>query len=226
MFSKILIFLLVVISLVVIVFSFYLQIPLVLLLKYIMNSLYPREHVNGFLGHSKYVYLAVYLIVIMCSFYFILRRHCLTKVSIREAIFNIILAFFFIISAFQFVGRAVSLKKDIQKRDYLSKNSSVEKVIFGFPYSFAIEAKKHLPKTCKAAIISDSNFSDDLSMTNHRILIYFMLPVNIRSHEKNDNPDCVILFMKKNAKEHIPEGYLIKYQYDENNLVALRGDLF
>ena len=64
-----------------------------------------------------------------------------------------------------------------------------------------------------------------LEMTLHRRLAYHLYPINIRNHPDGDKLDCLILFAKKNAIEHIPDDYVIRYQYDAQNILAVRREI-
>ncbi len=191
--------------------------------SHILDIFYSNEHPNGFYAKSQYFYLAVYLLILFSSFFYLFRS--ISSAAKGSILLRTVFVAFIVISIFQIVGRTRHIEKVISRKNHYLKNIDAGEYLFGFTYSLAVNFKKHLPERCNATVISDLDFNESMPMTLRSIFSYYMLPVNIRSHDQKDNPDCVILFMKRNAKENVPEGYIISYQHDEKNLVAIRKDL-
>ncbi len=76
-----------------------------------------------------------------------------------------------------------------------------KKILFGWTYSFAKDAKEKWPGYHRVELQSDLDFSLPEPMTIHRQLAYFLYPIDIRVHPK-DRPTEGILFLEKKV---IPE---------------------
>ncbi|MBP9853534.1 MAG: hypothetical protein KBD53_01555 [Candidatus Omnitrophica bacterium] len=48
--------------------------------------------------------------------------------------------------------------------------------------------------------------------------------INIRAHNRQEQPDCLVYFYKLNAQQFIPDGYEIKYKFDEINMIAMKKE--
>lgn len=73
----------------------------------------------------------------------------------------------------------------------------------------------------RGQFISDLDISRDPGMLEHRSFAFFLYPVDIRNVYSQD-PEAWVAYRKTNAAAEVPEGYTIVYQYDENNLIAVR----
>ena len=57
-------------------------------------------------------------------------------------------------------------------------------------------------------------------MIIHRILAYYLYPVDLRNIRR-EKAAYLIAFQKKNAKDHIPPDYTILTQLDDQTLIAV-----
>ena len=72
----------------------------------------------------------------------------------------------------------------------------------------------------KAALVTDLDTRDGKGLLERHILAYFLWPVDISGiYQKED--DAWIAFHKKDAARHVPAGYTVLYQIDDENLIAV-----
>lgn len=65
------------------------------------------------------------------------------------------------------------------------------------------------------------NLEKDPGMLTHRMLAYFLYPIDIRKIHEEDL-DTILIFAKHNAKESIPDGFHAVFVFDENHLIAVK----
>ncbi|MCA9393227.1 MAG: hypothetical protein KC900_03400 [Candidatus Omnitrophica bacterium] len=68
---------------------------------------------------------------------------------------------------------------------------------------------------------SDMNIDEDPGMLEHRSFAYFLYPVDIRNVYNQERTVWVAYELRDSASK-VPEGFKIFYQYDENNLIAIK----
>lgn len=89
------------------------------------------------------------------------------------------------------------------------------------PYQYATIARQALPGIHRAELITDMNLTCDPGVTTHRVLAYFLFPIDIRNIY--DGPkDTLVMFNKKNARAHVPADYKIIKIFDDANLIATK----
>jgi hypothetical protein len=81
--------------------------------------------------------------------------------------------------------------------------------------------KQHIQEPASARLISSLDFSRDPGMRSHRLLAFFLYPIDIREVRKEPE-EYIIFFHAKNPQSNVPEGYEIIAIYDENNMIAGR----
>lgn len=73
----------------------------------------------------------------------------------------------------------------------------------------------------KAALATDLDTRDGKGLLERHILAYFLWPVDISGIYQKDE-DAWIAFHKKDAARHLPAGYTVLHQIDDENLIAVR----
>lgn len=87
---------------------------------------------------------------------------------------------------------------------------------------FAQYCQEKLPGRHNAQFLSDLDLSNDPGMFIHRALAYYLYPIDIRDIREGPK-DSLIIFHKKEAVQHIPEGYKLLGQINEYNAVAIKS---
>ncbi len=87
---------------------------------------------------------------------------------------------------------------------------------------FAQYCQEKLPGRHNAQFLSDLDLSNDPGMFIHRVLAYYLYPIDIRDIRQWPK-DSLIIFYKKEAAQHIPEGYKLLGQTNEYNAVAIKS---
>lgn len=82
--------------------------------------------------------------------------------------------------------------------------------------------QEKLPGRHNAQFLSDLDISKDPGMFIHRALAYYLYPIDIRGIREGPK-DSLIIFYKKEAGQHIPEGYKLIEQINEYNAVAIKS---
>jgi len=93
----------------------------------------------------------------------------------------------------------------------------------GLPFYLGMFCRNKLPGKHKGEFITDLDLSQDLPMTFHRRLAYFMYPIDIRNI--TDRPkDCVLISFTKNPQEHIPKEHTGLFWFDKKNLLITKKE--
>ncbi|MBF0385403.1 MAG: hypothetical protein HQL27_05980 [Candidatus Omnitrophica bacterium] len=192
------------------------------------NAWYPKENENGFYGQRSELYPVFYLLIFMSAWLIsVVLGKGTKKGRVRQYFTSLTITcfvFFAVISLIQVVKRTDRLNRILRQYLILSDDDYKLKAL-GLPYAFANKIRKEFPGTYTANLISDLDFSSDIFMGMHRNICYQLLPINVRSHDKQDRPDLLIYFLKKNAKDFVPDNYVIRGRYGNSSLVAVRKDL-
>lgn len=88
-------------------------------------------------------------------------------------------------------------------------------------YDFAMACRQALPGRHKAALITDMDITSDPGMLHHRILAYFLYPIDIRDILPGET-DCLVIFKKPDAVNEVPPGFEIVKIYDKTSLIAFK----
>lgn len=213
------------------VYSLVFKISFVSLFNKFISGFFSDPHVNGFYGTSAFSYKILYYLLAV-SFVIISSLDLARRRKKQQTDAPFVLPSFFrlllIILALLSVCQVVQHSWYFQHRYELFQNKSLHQKkiqLFGFPYAFARNCQKHLSGYHRAQFITDVDVHHPEGMTEHRRLAYFLYPINIRSYDKTLPVDSIIYFKKHDAVNLIPEGYVIRYAYDNDNVLAVRKDL-
>lgn len=93
----------------------------------------------------------------------------------------------------------------------------------GTPYLYAKLVHQTLPYgKFRGVFISDGNLGTEPLMGEHRRLAYFLYPtVDIRNVRPSDAVDCLIYYRKNNAREFVPDNFVIIGDYGSEFLLAI-----
>lgn len=115
-----------------------------------------------------------------------------------------------------------------------SEKSSPEKkaLLFNDIYTFAEFCRKNLPGKHAGYLLTDMDLTSTAGFQEHFTLMYHLYPIRIQYNPRqktetgvvdfSTRKDCLILFRKTNAQEHVPAGYRILAQLNDNNLIAVK----
>ena len=194
----------------------------------ILKGLYPQPFLNGFRGESAAMYSQIYIMIgvlflLGCCFCGLRRGRGLAAGPFdpKKSALGLVTAFFVIITVFQTLGHMLYFQMQHAKIRSLSAHEK-RSLFFGGPYNFSRELLRNFPGTCRGVLVSDLDTSVDPGSTALRIIAYALLPkVNLRAHEQTP-PECIVYFNKENARDAVPENYVVAYEVNENNLLAVR----
>ena len=88
-------------------------------------------------------------------------------------------------------------------------------------YILAQYCKSVLPNDTSAKFITDLDLSTDPGMGYHRMLAYFLYPIDMRDVRKKET-NAIIAIAKHHAKESVPDNFEILVTLDEHNLIAVK----
>jgi len=91
-------------------------------------------------------------------------------------------------------------------------------------YHFARFCQAHLPGKHKGKFITDLNINKEPAMLIHRVLAYYIYPIDIRDIHKTSQVDCLIIFESKNPYAHVPHDFVVKAVFDDHSLLAVRKE--
>ncbi|MBF0478863.1 MAG: hypothetical protein HQL26_05215 [Candidatus Omnitrophica bacterium] len=130
----------------------------------------------------------------------------------------------------------INLAQLIQHQNYfrafynaLARKETPEKLkyMIGFPYKFAVNCRsKYINGHTNGRLLTDWDIQSNPGMTYQREIAYYIYPIKIRGNNTNIKPDYLVFFDKTNAESLVPANYVIKVKMDEQNLLAVRKDLF
>ncbi|MCK5081940.1 MAG: hypothetical protein KAR31_03450, partial [Candidatus Omnitrophica bacterium] len=87
-------------------------------------------------------------------------------------------------------------------------------------YTFAVYCRRILNGRYQGILVTDLE-TNGKDMLLHRKLSFFLYPVvHIRGNKKK--ADCMVVFMKNNPMESVPDDFEVVGVYSENSLIALR----
>ena len=216
------------------VFSFFFwhsQFSVTAVLSLIFSNLFPEPYETGFYGKELYIYEMIYIVILLSiALSIIIARVFETlskwgaskrKICYTHNPFCLLIIVFIGVTLIQVTQHYIYFV--FQYHRYYGKTlAQKEALLFGDPYTFAMNCKKYLRGYHAATLITDMDIKRPREMTIHRRLAYFLWPINIREHRKGERVDCLVVFSKKDAMNSIPEDYVVQYKFDENNILAVK----
>jgi hypothetical protein len=186
-----------------------------------------RPQVNSFwppVLFGQNLQFLFYLIIFMTSagIYLAGRRKgsVLGKINFRQIILTATLIMFTLVTAMQTMG--------LLSFFYVWKASQAQatevehyRLVNKDAYDFAMICRQALPGRHKAKFISGLDLQEMNSMLVHRILAYFLYPIDIREIFPGDN-DCLIVFQEENPLIAVPKDYRVIKIYNGKNLIAVK----
>ena len=73
----------------------------------------------------------------------------------------------------------------------------------------------------KAQLASDRDLTQDPGLLERNIMGFFLYPVDIAGTTPRPH-DAWVAFYKRDAVRHVPPGFVVVYQFDAENLIAVR----
>lgn len=112
---------------------------------------------------------------------------------------------------------------DFEKRMYGGKSIEEKKaqIYYGLPYNYSVFCHQYIPGYKNAQLITDLDINQDPGMFIHRLLAYYLYPIDIRKIRQNE-PDYLLFFMKENAKDFVPDNFQIIAELSKKSLIAKR----
>lgn len=213
--------------------SFYLNAPFIDFSKHFLSQIYKhlyRPHHNifdlpdiGGITFYHYVYIALLLASLsLCLIKKILKSKAPKK---KQAISSTLLSLVFTAYIFVTIVQTASFFKFFKKEFKNFSGKSTEKNytrIFKPIYLLPKYTRFRLPGYHRAKFITDMNIKKDPGALLYRALAHFLYPVDIRNIRSNEPFDTVLIFFKKDAVSHIPDGYQLQYAFNDENVIATR----
>lgn len=88
-------------------------------------------------------------------------------------------------------------------------------------YSFIQYCRKILPGAHNARFLMDMDLSNDPGMITHRMLAYYLYPIDIRG-VRSGPIDSLIIFAKKDAVAGVPDDFKIIGTFDPSSVIAVK----
>jgi len=77
---------------------------------------------------------------------------------------------------------------------------------------------------CRAEFITDLDLQEGFGMTTHRMLAYFLYPIDIRHEKPEEQINCKVIFQKDKAMDYVGKEYKALKVFNEKNIFAVRND--
>lgn len=172
------------------------------------------------LNFNTYIYVILFFSINL-SFIF---QKFITKnigITFQQFVFSIVSVLFFLVS----LNQLYNFKYYYKFENELFGNKSIEEknanLYDGIAYQYSRFCHANIQGHRNAQLITDADLSREPGMLAHRMLAYYLYPIDIREVRKKE-PDYLLFFMKKNAKEHIPHNFEVIATLNKDNLVARR----
>ena len=173
---------------------------------------------SGIIFHTP-LYLIIYIGLLLFLILIQLCSSCkILKGSTKNMIITGLFFYFFIIISFQTTNQFFYFAKDIknnQNKNLPNRLAKPERTI----YFFAESVKHTLPQKSSAELITDMDINKEPGMYYHRLLSYYLYPVDIRRIRKQPL-DYLILFEKNDAPQHVLRNYKTLVQLSPTSLIA------
>jgi 2'-5' RNA ligase len=206
-------------------FSHFKKIPLRDVLSKILTTAYV-PHINSF----DSLYIAgtnVYTLLYLIFFLSLLLRLLADKIFKKQyqsfiSILSSTLFFIYTLTTISLtINWAIHSKNVFKAVSGLTIEEKYAQFIGGGVYIFSKHCQSLLPGYHSAELISDMDFSRDPGMLTHRMLAYFLYPIDIRGIHKKE-PEVMIFFAKDNAEKNVPENFRTLFKFNEQYLIALK----
>ena len=107
---------------------------------------------------------------------------------------------------------------------FAHKSPSQKHAIVSNDISKIAEAfQSYLPRKTSAQLVTDLDLSRDPGMITQRRLAYYLYPIDIRGI-RGEPPSYILLFKKKDAIRHIPEGFRLYKAFTNDIMIAIRKE--
>ena len=213
--------------------SFYLGFPFIDFLKYflfqIYKNLYDPHHniirLPNIAGITFYHY--VYFAFLLAFVFLYPVRKVLENKAFKkkQAVSSMLVSLVFTAYIFVTMAQTISFfrftKKELRIFSWKSTDEKYAKALKHI-YLLPKYTKAHLPGLHRAKFISDLDIKKNPEALVHRMLAYFLYPVDIRGIHGDEPFDTVLIFFKKNAVNYIPEGYQLHHTFNDENIIAIR----
>lgn len=196
----------------------------------VTNNLYQPHH-NIFrpafiagINFYGYVYLIFFLsFVLSCGMNLVLRRK---KADIEPKAPSVILhstmiATYALVITIQTMSFLKYAHKELRTFSGKSTEEKYASVIGGKTFIFAQYCKAVLSGAHNAEFMTDMDLSQDPGMLTHRMLAYYLYPIDIRKI-RGGSSDSLIIFAKRNAVKNVPEDFEILAVYNNENVIAVK----
>lgn len=144
--------------------------------------------------------------------------------SIHSTALPLVFTLFFLFTILQTIG----LVNDAQKEFRIYAGKSIEEKYVAITgkqiYLFVRYCRQTLPGFHNARLLTDMDLSKDPGMITHRVLAYFLYPIDIRNI-RNGPVDSLILFANRNAIANVPEDFEIRGIFDQSSVVAVKRNI-
>lgn len=198
----------------------------------VVRNLY-RPHENIFFAPSLaginfyiFIYVVLLLSLILLTFINGIRnRHKKDKTpgSIFPPLPILLVIMFPLVTIVQTTGQVYHARKEFAL--FADKTMEEKYAVVAGPriHSFARYCRRILPGSHNARFLTDMDMSKDPGMISHRMLAYFLYPIDIRG-VRDGRTDSLIIFDKKNAVASILDDFRILGTFDQYSIVAIRKD--
>ncbi len=107
----------------------------------------------------------------------------------------------------------------IKPQQHRYENSNIPIIL-----DFAQKTKLLAPGPRNAKFITDWDLNKSPFMFYHRVLAYFLYPIDIRNVRK-EPIDTIVVFNKKNPLEVVPDNFEVLKVLGKKGLIAVKKDL-
>ena len=174
-----------------------------------------------------FIYLILFLSILYVKAFELLIFRKERKQNVRPYL-SMVLAtcfcIFFLVNILQMGPLVKFFKKDIRLFSGKPLHEKHMKITHGFTSVYARMSKEVLPGFHSAAFVSDIDIHKSPGMLIHRMLAYYLYPIDMRQMRK-EPIDCMVLFHKKNAEEYIPDDFEILRVLDNKNIIAIKKEI-
>lgn len=95
---------------------------------------------------------------------------------------------------------------------------------YGTAYRYSSFCHHYIRGHQNARLITDVDINKEPGMLDHRMMAYYLYPIDIRDVRKKE-PDYLLFYRKKNASDHVPDNFQIIVEVNNEYLIAKRKQL-
>ncbi len=200
--------------------------PLLLFGEFARNGYYfNHNYVNPAVVHKvsfqKYLYFLFFIgVILFLCLNIILRRRVFNAYRTMLHLGIILFILTSMVQIFNFYAYYLSERDAFYGRSLLESNLEINRTPHKrLTFEYSLFCHQHIKGPARAKFISDMDINRDPYMLMHRMMAYYLYPIDIR-HVHPGEPEYLLFFLKKDPEQAVPADYEIIARQGTNFLIA------